>query len=148
MDLFSKSLGHIEGGNAKIREAIREEIRSEVNIAECIDAHMQWKGRLQSYLEGTSTEQLDPAVICRDDQCALGKWIQGPAVKHFHEDDDFLKLRSDHSRFHLIAGRVVKKVQENDRVASYALFENEYARVSREIIKDLTELDKVLHRKE
>jgi Chemoreceptor zinc-binding domain len=147
MDLFSKSLGQVGGSNAEIRDALREEIRSEVNIAECIDAHMQWKGRLQGYLDGTSSEQLDPAVICRDDQCALGKWIQGPAIKHFREDDDFRKLRADHYRFHLIAGNVVKKAQENDRAGSYALLENEYARVSREIIKDLTELDKMLQRK-
>jgi hypothetical protein len=141
MGFFSKLFGLGDGSKTNIRETIR----SEVNIAECIDAHMKWKGRLQSYLDGTSKEQLDPAVICRDDQCVLGKWIHGPALVYFHDDDGFHKLRSDHANFHLIAGTVVKKVLENDLAGSDSLFVHEYSRASREVIQDLTELNKHLH---
>ncbi len=144
MGFFSRLFGNDE----KIVPKIRETILSEVNIFECIDAHMKWKGRLQSYLDGTSKEQLDPMVICRDDQCVLGKWIHGPALKYFHGDEDFHKLRSDHANFHFVAGSVVKKVQENDRAGSDALLKNEYARASRDVIKDLTELNKLLHQSE
>lgn len=141
MGFFARLFGR-EGHDAvKVSEAVR----SEVDIPQCIDAHMKWKGRLQSYLDGTSSEELDPMVICRDDQCVLGKWIHGPALKHFHDDEGFHKLRSDHANFHFIAGSVVKKVQENDRAGSEALFRGEYARASREVIQDLTELNKHLH---
>lgn len=141
MGFFARLFGR-EGHDAvKVSEAVR----SEVDIPQCIDAHMKWKGRLQSYLDGTSSEELDPMVICRDDQCVLGKWIHGPALKHFHDDEGFHKLRSDHANFHFIAGSVVKKVQENDRAGSEALFRGEYARTSREVIQDLTELNKHLH---
>jgi hypothetical protein len=144
MGLFAKLFGR-DGG---VASDARAAMRSEVNIVECIDAHMKWKGRLQSYLEGTSKEQLDPAVISRDDQCVLGKWIHGPAPNYFHDDEDFLKLCSDHAYFHLIAGAVVGKVQQNDLEESAALFRNEYARASREVIQDLTELNKLLHAEE
>jgi hypothetical protein len=140
MGFFSRLFGNDEGNAAKIRE----NIRSEVNISECIDAHMKWKGRLQSYLDGTSKEKLDPMVICRDDQCVLGKWIHGPALNYFHSDEGFHKLRSDHANFHFVAGSVVKKMQENDRTGSDFLFKNEYARASRDVIQDLTELNKQL----
>jgi hypothetical protein len=140
MGFFSKLFGHDEKHEAKIRETIR----SEINIPECIAAHMKWKGRLQSYLDGTSDEQLDPMVICRDDQCALGKWIHGPALNYFHSDEGFHKLRSDHANFHYVAATVVKKVQEKDMAGSDALMKNEYARASRDVIQDLTELNKQL----
>jgi hypothetical protein len=54
---------------------------------------MKWKGRLQNYVDGTSKEQLDPMIICRDDQCALGKWIHGPALQYFCDGEGFYKLR-------------------------------------------------------
>ncbi len=140
MGLFAKLFGRNGAGASDARAAIR----SEVNIVECIDAHMKWKGRLQSCLEGTSRERLDPAVISCDDQCALGKWIHGPAPNYFQDDEDFLKLCSDHAYFHLIAAAVVEKAQQNDLEESAALFKNEYARASREVIQDLTELNKLL----
>jgi hypothetical protein len=141
MGFFSKLFGHDERNEAKIRE----NIRAEINIPECIDAHMKWKGRLQKYLDGTSEEKLDPMVVCRDDQCVLGKWIHGPALNHFHDDADFHKLRADHANFHFVAGTVVKKIQENDFPGSDALMKNEYARASRDVIQDLTELNKHLN---
>jgi hypothetical protein len=144
MGWFAKLFGR-DGASAS---DTRTAILSEVDIVECIDAHMKWKGRLQSYLEGTSKEQLDPAVISRDDQCVLGKWIHGPAPNYFHDDEGFLKLCSDHAYFHLIAGSVVQKAQERDLEESAALLKNEYARASREVIQDLTELNKLLHQQE
>jgi hypothetical protein len=141
MGFFSKLFGHDKQAEAKVREAIR----SEIDIPQCIEAHMKWKGRLQSYLDGTSTEVLDPMVVCRDDQCVLGKWIHGPALKYFHEDEGFHKLRSDHANFHYVAGTVIKKVQEKDLAGSDALMRSEYARASRDVIQDLTELNKHLH---
>jgi hypothetical protein len=142
MGFFSKLFGHDEEKEAaKMREAIR----SEINIPECIDAHMKWKGRLQKYLDGTSEEQLDPMVVCRDDQCVLGKWIHGPALTYFHSDEGFHKLRADHATFHFVAGTVVKKIQENDFAGSDALMRSDYARASREVIQDLTELNKQLN---
>jgi hypothetical protein len=143
MGFFSRLFGYDER-NAENEANIRKTIRAEVNIIECIDAHMKWKGRLQSYLDGTSKEQLDPMIICRDDQCVLGKWIHGPALQYFHDDEGFHKLRSDHANFHFVAGSVVKKAQENDHAGSDELLKNEYARASRDVIQDLTELNKLL----
>lgn len=140
MGFFSRLFGRDKADEVKLLE----DVRSEINIPECIDAHMKWKGRLQKYLDGTSDEKLDPMIVCRDDQCVLGKWIHGPALKHFHNDDGFHKLRADHANFHFVAGSVVKKVQENDMAGSDALMKNEYARASRDVIQDLTELNKLL----
>lgn len=140
MGLFSRWFGVDKEHLAGIQAAIRDEI----DIGECVVAHMKWKGRLQSYVEGTSGEQLDPMVICRDDQCALGKWIHGKALTYFHSDQSFHELRANHAQFHFLAGNIVKKVQENDRQGAETVLKNEYARVSRSVIRDLGELNKHL----
>jgi len=140
MGFLSKLFGQHDNSKVNVRAAIN----SDINIAEALAAHVNWKGRLVRYLNGTSDEELDPMVICRDDQCALGKWIHGPALNYFHADDDFHKLRTDHANFHFVAGNVVKKMQENDKEGANSLMKNEYERASREVINGLTELNKHL----
>ena len=134
MGFFSSLFGFGESKKASIRD--------EINIMDAINAHIQWKLRLERYLNGTSDEKLDPNVICRDDQCKLGKWIHGPALKHFQGDDGFVTLRDDHAQFHLIAGQVVTIMQENDKAAAEALMKSDYMRASRKVVHALTDLNK------
>jgi len=128
-------------GLSRAAESLKTQIREEINLMEAVQAHVRWKLRLHEYLNGTSQEKLDPMVICRDDQCALGKWIHGPALKHFHENATFHQLRSDHAQFHFIAGNVVKHVQANERAAAEALMDGEYKRTSIKVVNALTELN-------
>lgn len=136
MGIFSRLFGNDSNKKASIR--------GEINIIDAINAHMQWKGRLQRCLDGTSDETLDPKLICRDDQCVLGKWIHGPAVNHFSGDAEFNTLRADHAQFHIVAGNVVQKVQQNDHTSAMNLFNGEYVQASRKVIHALTELNKTL----
>lgn len=111
---------------------------------EAINAHVRWKIRLEKYVDGTSEEKLDPGIICRDDQCQLGKWINGPALEHFRDDAGLNTLRDDHAQFHIIAGEVVNKIHANDKVAAEVLLKGEYMEASRKVVRDLTELNKHL----
>ncbi len=49
-----------------------------------IEAHIRWKVRLESYISGEGREQLDPDVVGKDNQCALGKWIYGPGGQKYN----------------------------------------------------------------
>ena len=123
-------------------ESKKTSIKDEINIMDAINAHIKWKVRLESYLNGTSEEKLDPNIVCRDDQCVLGKWIHGPALNHFHNDDGFTALRDDHAQFHVVAGKVVSNVQANNKAAAEVLMKSEYMLASRKVVRDLTELNK------
>ena len=136
MGFFSSLFGFKEAEKAKILGSI--------DVMEAINAHVRWKMRLENYLNGTSEEQLDPQVICRDDQCVLGKWIHGPAHEYFHEDDGFKTLRADHAQFHVVAGKVVTSVQAKDKAGAEALMKGDYMQASRKVVSDLTELGKQL----
>lgn len=121
----------------------KKNINDEINIMEAINAHILWKIRLEKYLDGTSEEKLDPSVICRDDQCKLGKWIHGPAHNYFQGDNESLQmLRDDHAHFHVTAASVVTKVQENNIAAAEEIMDTAYTQASRKVVRDLTLLGK------
>jgi len=121
-----------------------ESVKEEINILDAINAHVRWKIRLDRCLNGTSEETLDPKVICRDDQCVLGKWIHGPAQKHFHGNEYLNILREHHANFHILASRVVERIQANDKLAAEKILFGDYNEHSRIVIRDLTELGKNL----
>lgn len=130
--------------NLKLDSAKKAEISSEIDLSKAVDSHIQWKLRLQNYLDGNSDEQLDPMVICRDDQCVLGQWIHGQGMAHFHELQPFHQLRADHAEFHYIAGNVVKHAQSDERSQAEALMTEDYARISHKVVRSLTELHKAV----
>lgn len=81
-----------------------------LNFQEAVAAHQKWKTRLQASIDGTSQEKLDPAVVGRDDQCVLGKWIHGQGQATFGGRAEFDQLREAHANFHRIAGSVLADV--------------------------------------
>jgi hypothetical protein len=132
-------------GFAKLDAFKKTQIREEIDLMDAIQAHVMWKLKLQDCIDGKSKEKLDPMVICRDDQCTLGKWIHGPAMRHFHEDETFHQLRANHAQFHFVAGSVVQKVQANDHAAAEVLMKGEYQAVSHKVMIELAELNQHLN---
>lgn len=84
-----------------------ESVVQGLDFVAAIEAHRKWKHRLTDYIEGKSTEELDPAVICQDDKCALGKWIYGEGRTFCGHMPKFHQLKADHAEFHISAAEVV-----------------------------------------
>lgn len=129
-------------GKSEIKGNAKAQIKEEIDFFAAISAHVSWKVRLQNYLEGRSSEEMDPDVVCCDDKCELGKWIHGPGLKHFFSDAAFHELRADHARFHVIAANVVRFTQVNDGTAARSLLDGEYRKISHKLVHSLTELNK------
>ncbi len=89
----------------------RREEKTDLNFQEAIQAHLKWKGRLKNFVEGVGSEQLDSKVVCKDNQCAVGKWIYSSGQKHSHISA-FGTLKTEHALFHQAAGKVVRAVEE------------------------------------
>jgi len=112
-------------------EEAREMVVGGLDFFEAIKAHQRWKGRLIAQLDGTSTEKLDYRVVCRDDQCVLGKWINGAGAQAYGMSQNFNVLKVHHAQFHLAAGEIVRLHQERRQVeAQNALRHGDYARYS------------------
>jgi len=105
MDWLKKRLAGDE--KAELTLSPEESSLSGLNLAQVIDAHMAWKSRLQSTLLGTSTEQLEVAVVARDNLCVLGKWLYGVGKQQFSHLPEYEALRKTHADFHLCAGEVL-----------------------------------------
>lgn len=113
----------------------------ELNFMNAIEAHVRWKVRLEAYINGTGEERLDPSVVCRDDQCVLGKWIYGAGGERYGEHPKFPGLRETHRAFHQSAGEVIRKVDSGDTEGARELLcRGEYAKYSHRIKSELARM--------
>ncbi len=112
-----------------------------LDFYKAIEAHQRWKVRLSSYIKGESNEKLDWQVICKDDQCALGKWLHHDARVPHSEFELFTLLIEQHAEFHRRAGEVVQLTDEGMQDAALKLVTNgDYARASHKVIASLSQL--------
>ena len=134
---------------AKISDKLAQEVSTfrlegsseNLDVLGAVSAHQAWSGRLRNVLDGRSQEILDPAVVCKDDQCVLGKWIHGPGQKCCAHLSDFPVLRSKHGDFHRLAADVLKAHAGGHRDRANALLESDFKTVSHEVVGILTRMD-------
>lgn len=128
---------------ANTDEQVTEEAAG-LNFRSAIEAHQEWKVKLQSALDDGTAHELSVAKLCRDDQCLLGKWIHGNGGEQFGGDELFQKLRSDHAHFHHCAGEVLELVQtgeaDKQAQAQQELTSGSYVKASQTVILDLAQL--------
>lgn len=118
----------------------REEVRREINFYEAVEAHLSWKMRLNDYLKGHSTEELQPQHICQDNRCVLGKWIHGPGKARFGEIPLFQQLTEEHAKFHYHASKVVEAHQAGNSALAEQLLQEDFAHQSKKTVHCLTKL--------
>jgi len=100
---------------------------------DAIAAHIKWKIRLSQFIDGTSSEKLDSAVVCKDNLCVLGKWIYGDGEKH-QANPHYGDLLDKHAHFHRCAGDVVKKVEAHDKTGAMSVLTGEFAHAAKETV--------------
>ena len=112
-----------------------------LNFMTAIEAHIKWKSRLESYIQGTSSEELKGEVICRDDQCPLGKWIYSTGGERFGTIDTFGDMKGHHALFHQCAGRIVETAQAGNKDEAMRLLQyGDYVRASEQVKRLLAKL--------
>jgi len=112
-----------------------------LDFVAAIEAHRKWKKRLVDYADGNSTEKLDPTVICRDDQCILGKWIYTEGNTFVGHLPTFHKLKAKHASFHISAGEIVELVkQKKNTEALEAIQSGDFSNHSRDVQTMLSQL--------
>jgi hypothetical protein len=105
-----------------------------LNFKTAVDAHMKWKVRLESYINGTSTEQLKVEVVSRDDQCPLGKWIHDVGGEKFGYSETFFDMKAHHAHFHRCAGEVLEAAQAGETAKATKLLQSgDYIKASERV---------------
>ncbi|MDD2925872.1 CZB domain-containing protein [Rhodoferax sp.] len=121
-------------------------ILAEIDIDKAISAHENWKARLQNYLDGQSTEDLKPEVICLDNRCDLGQWLHGPGQQRLGKYPAFSALIARHQHFHLQAANVVTLVQADKKAEASRVMDSSYRHASNQVVLLLKELKRGLGR--
>lgn len=104
-----------------------------------VEAHIKWKVRLANYIDGSSSEILDPAVIACDDRCDLGKWIY--SNKEALKDNTlFNAVLHDHAEFHKTAAGIVVLCHSGQQQMAAENLRGHYAHISRKVIKGIVRL--------
>lgn len=105
-----------------------------LNFMAAIEVHMKWKARLESYIQGTTQEDLQVDAISRDDQCQLGTWIYGAGNTQYGTLDTFAEMKAQHAHFHICAGKVLATAKEgHTQEALHMLAHGDYLRASERI---------------
>lgn len=126
-----------EAGGAEDKEA---ELAG-LNFMSAVDAHMKWKIRLEDCINGTSAEKLQVDVVCRDDQCELGKWINDQGAQMFGFSETFSDLKAHHADFHRCAAGVLAAAQSGDTAGALKLLHRgDYVMESQRIKKLLARM--------
>ncbi len=97
-----------------------------------ITAHGNWKQRLLDYVGGKG-DPLDPAVVGRDDQCALGCWIHGDG-RSLRGNNQYADLKLEHAGFHRSAADVIRTQMTGDSAGAHAQIAGEFANRSKRVI--------------
>ena len=105
---------------------------SGLDFAGAISAHGKWRQRLLDFVAGNS-EQLDPAVVGRDDQCALGCWIHGDG-RALRGNGQYVDLKTEHAAFHRCAAEVILMQMTGDAAGAREQIVGEFTNRSKRVI--------------
>ena len=97
-----------------------------------IAAHGKWKQRLIDYVN-CGGEQLDPVVVGRDDQCALGCWIHGDG-RALRGNAKYTELKGEHAGFHRCAADVIRTQLAGNSEGALAQISGEFSNRSARVI--------------
>jgi methyl-accepting chemotaxis protein len=118
---------------------------SEVDFDAIIDAHQSWKQKLRNAIAGGSEAQLDPNEVCKDNVCALGKWIYS-AGKEFEHLEEYEPLRKSHAEFHVCAADILKRAQSGDKEGASSMLVGDFFDLSNRTINSIVAMKRHQHR--
>ncbi len=141
MSLKSWLIKKLAGDNsAKLELSPEEEQLSGLNLQEVMGAHMAWKQKLTSTLNGSSKEKHDISIVSQDALCVLGKWLYGPGKKSYAKLPEYTALKQIHAQFHSCAGEVLTEFEKGDQAKAESILKGEFREASNQIQLELVRL--------
>ncbi|MCE1229324.1 MAG: methyl-accepting chemotaxis protein, partial [Firmicutes bacterium] len=112
----------------------------QLDVEAAVAAHQAWSGRLKNVLAGRSRETLDIQVVCKDDLCALGKWLHGSGRK-FNTHQNYAPLVIKHRDFHQMAGEILRAHQGGQSNRAESMLHKDFPALSQTVVSLLTSMD-------
>lgn len=110
-----------------------------MNVQDAIYAHAQWKLKLSAYLK-TPNGSINANTLGADNQCELGKWLHGEAVRYANLPE-FAAVCTAHTEFHRAAADIVKKADKGMPTDGLLDMQSAYGMASMSVVKALKILE-------
>ncbi len=142
--IFSQQSVHVTHSINHYVDALMEEVnRFETNVqgvdlSAAKSAHLSWKTRLRSYLDGKATLKESEAVSHMD--CKFGKWYYSEGKEKYGQMNEFRAIEAPHERLHAKVREAIQFQNSNDHAAAERCYD-EVAAISGDIVDKLTELE-------
>ena len=83
-------------------------------------AHLAWKTKLRSFLDGRSTLTREQAVSHR--HCVLGKWYYGEGLAKYGQMDEMQAIEAPHEALHGLIARIIECKEQGDMAEAERLY--------------------------
>lgn len=117
--------------------------KSLMPFAEVMNAHANWKTRINKLMEGTLGYSLDPDVLAQADDTELGRWIlQSDSLTMSDESKNKInQLHKANVDLHQAASAIARHVNAGNK-AEVAIANEQFVSASRQVMLLLRELAK------
>ncbi len=138
--IFKRLFAKITKAHASRTTSAVDNNNTSLNMRAAIEAHMQWRRRLNDVVFGSNKEIIDTSHVCKDNQCVLGKWIYGDGMEKFARLREFKRLQNTHAQFHVCAARVLDLHYQGYKTQAIELLNSEFHELSNNLQLELAEL--------
>ena len=132
---------------AEVTNIVCQENEGDIDFVEAVEAHLEWRGKLITYIEGKEIDASTSRAISHDDSCSLGSWLQGGGQSKFGHLPSFRRLALEHAQFHSVAGMIISRVRDDDFQDAELLLKNEFSQVTRRVLVAIGELNELVKQK-
>ncbi|WP_413699155.1 CZB domain-containing protein [Psychromonas sp. KJ10-10] len=84
-------------------------------------AHLAWKTRLRTYLDGDKSV-LTKEQACSHRDCKLGQWYYGEGIKEYNNITSFKEIEVPHEKLHSTIKSIVLKTEQGDMQGAELLY--------------------------
>lgn len=116
-----------------------------MDLDNALNAHTQWKVRLQAAID--QKQSMDAHSIGRDNGCDLGKWLHSEGKTLFSGTDIYGQVVHRHALFHAAASAVAEKINAREyELAEKMLRGNDFTYASTQVGVAIIQLKKSVGR--
>ena len=139
-----KNLGEFAADLQSVIQQFKFSGDSGLDFSAAKSAHLAWKARLRSFLDGDASLTQEEVVSHHD--CVLGKWYYSEGLKRYGDISEMQQIEQPHKTMHQLIGEIVK-LKENGKIDESEQLFAEIDPLSQQIIQKLSEVERVISEK-
>ena len=118
----------------------------DLSLKDAINGHISWVTNWKTALKNRDYEKFQPEMVCKDDQCYLGKWLCSIEDK-LNQYSKYREVKDKHAQFHLLAADIITEHKKGQFAEALMRSRTELSDASRVVAHALVELQEEVNQK-